>query len=137
METTRLLFPWVLYFTLSSNTYYYALTAETSGLDGDSSGRDEMATQDRMLIQIAVKSPHQVDIIVTRVGEAEREAAAPEQETVADEEEIGEDRRLYVRETPYNEAFPTSLDQFGYHFLSNQRMSCIDFPVNIYSHSSF
>ena len=114
--------------------------AETSGLDGDSSGRDEiedeMATQDRMLIQIAVKDPHQVDIIVTRIGEAQWEAAAPEQETVAVEGEIGKDT-LYARETPYNEDFPSSLGLFGYCLLGNQFTSCIVFPVNIYCHSFF
>ena len=107
-------------------------------MDGDSSGRDEMATQERTLIQIVVRSKQQVDIVVIRVTEAEGEAVAPEEQSVVDEGEIGEDiRSLYVKESPYREDLPTSLDGFGLCFRGEQLMSCIDFPVNISFHSFF
>ena len=70
-------------------------------MDGDSSGRDEMAAPERVLVQVAVTGPRRISISVLRVREPERgELPADEhpEETVTDEGEIREDRRLYVLE---------------------------------------
>ena len=93
-----------------------------------------MAVPERMLVQVAVTGPRRISITVLPVREAlpgREEAAEHREETVVD-------RRLYARETPDNEAFPTTLGEFGYRFHGDQLiMSCIEFPVNIYSHSFF
>ena len=86
-----------------------------------------MAVPERMLVQVAVTGPRRISITVLPVREPipireapliRDEAAEHREETVADEGEIVEDydRRLYDREIPRNEAFPTTLGEFGYRF---------------------
>ena len=77
-------------------------------MDGDSSGRDETATQERMLLQIAIRNPQQVDVVVIRLGDVKEETAARDL------------RSLFTRERPYDKDFPTSLDKFGYQFHGEQ-----------------
>ena len=69
-------------------------------MDGDSSGRDEMATPERMLVQVAVTGPRRKSITVLPIREAIQEA----------------DGRLYVRETRHHPDFPTTLHEYGYVF---------------------
>ena len=73
-------------------------------MDGDSSGRDEMAVPERMLVQVAVTGPRQISINVLPVREAIREG----------------DGRLYARETPRHPGFPTTLLEYGLAFQGDQ-----------------